>query len=54
MHYHRKPDWTIPERDATPESVCFSRRTFVKGSLGIAAGGITSLSIFRGLAAAKT
>ncbi len=54
MHYHRKPDWAIPEREATPESVFFSRRTFVKGSLGLLAGGITSVSPFPGLAAAQT
>ena len=54
MHYHRKPDWAMPERDATPESVFCNRRTFVKGSLGLLAGGVTSLNGLPGLAAAET
>ncbi len=40
MHYLSKPEWTIPERDATPEAVFMDRRRFLKGALGVLAGGI--------------
>ncbi len=40
MHYLRKPDWAIPERDVTPESVFIDRRRFLMGALGVLAGGI--------------
>jgi sulfoxide reductase catalytic subunit YedY len=43
MHVHRKPGWVIPEREATPESVFFNRRAFLKGGLGVAAGGLASM-----------
>lgn len=46
MHYHRKPEWAMPERNATPESAFLNRRKFVKGSLGVMAGGIVGLSGF--------
>ncbi len=54
MHYHRKPDWAIPEREATPASVFFDRRKFLRGSLGIVAGGVASLSGLPELATAQT
>ncbi|MFQ5846105.1 MAG: protein-methionine-sulfoxide reductase catalytic subunit MsrP [Candidatus Methylomirabilales bacterium] len=40
MNYLRKSDWAIPERDATPESLFFSRRRFLMGTFGVLAGGI--------------
>ncbi len=42
MHYHPQPAWAIPEREATPESVFFNRRVFLKGSMAIAAGSVVS------------
>jgi sulfoxide reductase catalytic subunit YedY len=45
MHVHRKPGWVIPEREATPESVFFNRRAFLKGGLGVAAGGLASMGV---------
>jgi sulfoxide reductase catalytic subunit YedY len=43
MHVHRKPGWVTPEREATPESVFFNRRAFLKGGLGVAAGGLAGM-----------
>ncbi|ETX07629.1 MAG: hypothetical protein ETSY2_10170, partial [Candidatus Entotheonella gemina] len=43
MHYHPRPAWAIPEHEATPESVFFNRRAFLKGSLGAAAGGVVGV-----------
>lgn len=40
MRYIRKKEWAIPEREATPESVFWDRRKFLKGAAGLAAGGI--------------
>ena len=40
MHYHRKPEWAMPEREATPESIFMNRRKFLAGSAGVVAGGI--------------
>ena len=40
MHFHRKPGWMIPERQATPESVFMGRRKFMAGSAAMAAGGV--------------
>ena len=40
MHFHKKPGWQIPEREATPEKVYFGRRKFMAGALGLAAGGL--------------
>jgi methionine sulfoxide reductase catalytic subunit len=40
MHFLRKPGWAIPEREVTPESVYMDRRRFLKGALGVLAGGI--------------
>ena len=40
MHFLRKPEWAIPEREATPESVYMDRRRFLMGAVGIMAGGI--------------
>jgi methionine sulfoxide reductase catalytic subunit len=51
MHYHRKPEWAIPERDATPESVFFNRRAFLQGSLGVMAAGAIGLGGIAALAA---
>ena len=45
MHVHRKLGWVIPEREATPESVFFNRRAFLKGGLGVAAGGLASMGV---------
>ncbi|KZK89885.1 Sulfoxide reductase catalytic subunit YedY precursor [Pseudovibrio sp. W64] len=43
MNIIHRPDWIIPEREATPEDVFFNRRRFMKGlgavGLGLAAGG---------------
>jgi len=54
MHYHRKPEWAIPERDATPEAVFFNRRAFLQGSLGMTAAGAIGLGGVAALAAAET
>ncbi|MDA1001245.1 MAG: twin-arginine translocation signal domain-containing protein, partial [bacterium] len=40
MPFIRKKEWAIPEREATPESVFWERRKFLKGAAGLAAGGI--------------
>jgi len=40
MHYLRRPGWAIPEHEATPEAVFMDRRRFLKGALGVLAGGI--------------
>ncbi len=40
MYHHRKPEWLIPEREATPESTFINRRKFLTGSAGIVGGGI--------------
>jgi sulfoxide reductase catalytic subunit YedY len=40
MHYLRKPDWAIPERETTSESIYMDRRRFLMGALGVLAGGI--------------
>ncbi len=43
MNVIHRPEWLIPEREATPEDVFFNRRRFMKGlgavGLGLAAGG---------------
>ncbi|AEV38876.1 sulfite oxidase subunit YedY [Pseudovibrio sp. FO-BEG1] len=43
MNIIHRPEWIIPEREATPEDVFFNRRRFMKGlgavGLGLAAGG---------------
>jgi sulfoxide reductase catalytic subunit YedY len=45
MHFHRKPGWALPERQATPETVFFNRRAFLQGSLGGLMGlGVSGLS----------
>ena len=44
MHYLRKPGWAIPEREATPEAVFLDRRRFLKGALGVLAGGIAGVT----------
>jgi len=49
MPFIRKPGWFLPEREATPESVFFNRREFLKGSVGAIAGGFAGGA---GLAAA--
>lgn len=42
MNYIRKPDWHIPEREATPESVYMNRRSLLAamgiGAVGLGAG----------------
>jgi sulfoxide reductase catalytic subunit YedY len=53
MHVHRKPGWVIPEREATPESVFFNRRAFLKGGLGVAAGGLAGMGALAGSARAQ-
>ncbi|MEE9124297.1 MAG: protein-methionine-sulfoxide reductase catalytic subunit MsrP [candidate division NC10 bacterium] len=40
MQFLRKPDWALPEREATPESIFLDRRRFLMGALGVVAGGI--------------
>ena len=40
MQFLRKPDWALPEREATPESIYLDRRRFLMGALGVVAGGI--------------
>ncbi len=32
MNFIRKPEWAMPEREATPETVFFDRRNFLKGA----------------------
>jgi sulfoxide reductase catalytic subunit YedY len=54
MHYHRKPGWIIPEREAIPEAVFMQRRTFLAGSLGTVTGGLLGLCSSTGSAAAQT
>jgi sulfoxide reductase catalytic subunit YedY len=54
MHVHRKPGWTLPEHQATPETVFFNRRAFLQGSLGGLLGlGVSGLSSLA-LAASET
>ena len=48
MHYLKKPEWSIPEREATPESVFLDRRKFLAGSLGVVAGGSWARTASRG------
>jgi sulfoxide reductase catalytic subunit YedY len=50
MHYLRKPDWAIPEREATSESIYMDRRRFLVGALGVLAGGIGGRSTLAGAA----
>ncbi len=40
MHIIHKKGWEIPEREATPESVAFNRRAFIKASGLLGAGAI--------------
>jgi len=48
MNFIRKPEWAMPEREATPETVFFDRRNFLKGAAealgGIAAAGAAETS----------
>ncbi len=44
MHYLRRPEWALPDRDATPEAVFMDRRRFLKGALGVLAGGIAGVT----------
>ncbi len=37
--FHNRPSWQLPERDATPESVFFNRRQFIKGLTGLGMAG---------------
>ena len=53
MHYHRKREWAIPERHATPEAVFFNRRAFLQGSVGAVAGSIVGMSSLAAVAEAK-
>ncbi len=39
MNFIRKPEWAMPEREATPETVFFGRRNFLKGAAGAVAAG---------------
>ena len=42
MRYHRKPDWHLPERAATPEGLYLNRRQIVAGvgaGMGLSAVG---------------
>jgi sulfoxide reductase catalytic subunit YedY len=54
MHFHRKPGWAMPEREATPEAVFFNRRAFLKGGLGAVAGSMAGLSGLAQLAQADS
>lgn len=45
MRYIKKPEWSMPEREATPESAFLSRRTFVAGGVGLLAGRIAQPSL---------
>jgi sulfoxide reductase catalytic subunit YedY len=40
MHYIRRPDWHLPERAATPESVFLNRRALIGGLAGLGAAGL--------------
>ena len=53
MHYHRKPEWAMPEREATPESIFMNRRKFLAGSAGVVAGGILGAAGLSKLAESK-
>ncbi|MFQ5803231.1 MAG: protein-methionine-sulfoxide reductase catalytic subunit MsrP [Candidatus Methylomirabilales bacterium] len=53
MHFLRKPDWAIPERETTSESIYMDRRRFLMGALGVLAGGIAGGPTLAG-AAEKT
>jgi sulfoxide reductase catalytic subunit YedY len=53
MHYLRKPGWATPEHEATSEAVFMDRRRFLKGALGVLAGGIAGVTPLA-LAAEKT
>ena len=35
MNYIKKPEWSMPEREATPESVFLNRRSFMAGGVGL-------------------
>jgi hypothetical protein len=39
MHFHRKPKWTLSEREATPEPIFRQCRKFLAGGLGVDDGG---------------
>ncbi len=39
MRFLKKPEWSIPDREATPESVFLDRRKFLAGSAGLLAAG---------------
>ena len=54
MRYLKKPEWSIPEREATPESVFLDRRKFLAGSLSVVAGGVLGAHGLAGTAEAKT
>lgn len=54
MHFHRKPGWAMPEREATPEAVFFNRRAFLKEGLGAVVGSMAGLSGLAQLAQADT
>ncbi len=54
MHHLKKPEWSIPEREATPESIFLDRRKFLAGSLGVVAGGVLGAHGLAGTAEAKT
>jgi len=51
VHFHRRPGWTIPESEVTPEEAWRSRRRFLKG-LGISGAALVAGSVWSPLAAA--
>lgn len=61
MNFIQKPEWAIPEREATPEALFLNRRKFLKGSLSalatgamgsIAGGALAGMGIAEGAAKA--
>ena len=56
MRYIQKPDWQLPERDATPEALFANRRTVVAGmvAVGLLPGAAMASTDVGKLAALKT
>ncbi len=52
MRYHRRPDWSIAEREATPESVFFNRRAAL-AALGLSIGAAAAPGMFSAARAAQ-
>src|SRR3970040_2619254 len=44
MHYLRRPDWAISERERTPEAAFMDRRRFLQAAVGVLAGGVAGVT----------